>query len=57
MKAWCEASKALNFCIVFGTPLFSAPFATVLKLQADKIADYLVYADISQLWSYVKPYT
>jgi ketosteroid isomerase-like protein len=28
---------------------FSAPFATVLKLQADKIADYLVYADISQL--------
>ena len=28
---------------------FSAPFATILKLQTDKIVDYLVYADISQL--------
>jgi len=28
---------------------FSASFATILKLQSDKIVNYLVYADISQL--------
>ncbi len=28
---------------------FSAPFATVLKLQENKVIDYLVYADISGL--------
>lgn len=28
---------------------FSAPFATILKLQNNKIVNYLVYADISQL--------
>ena len=28
---------------------YSAPFATILKMQGDKIQDYLVYADISAL--------
>ena len=28
---------------------FTAPFATVLKLQKNKIIDYLVYADVSAL--------
>jgi len=28
---------------------FSANFSTILKLQSDKIINYLIYADISQL--------
>ncbi len=28
---------------------YSAPFATILTMQGDKIQDYLVYADISAL--------
>jgi len=28
---------------------YSAPFATILKMQGEKIQDYLVYADISAL--------
>jgi len=28
---------------------YSAPFATILKMQGEKIKDYLVYADVSAL--------